>query len=172
MPQFTDVSATDARALALITEYFSDRELSFPSTQGTYRPNFPAPEQFLPPRGVFLLVSGDEGENGRESGGSFVGCGGIRRIEDSRSGATRYEVKHLWLQPNVRGRGWSRQLLGELERRATGFGAAEVVLDTHKSLTAAGALYQSSGYVDTPPYNENPNATNWYLKRLGVTNNG
>jgi hypothetical protein len=40
------------------------------------------------------------------------------------------------------------------------------VLDTNASLAAAGGLYRSSGYVDIPPYNENPNATNWYLKTL------
>ncbi len=162
MPEFTAVSVTDAAAHALLTEYFSDRGLSFPSTHGSYRPTFPTPEQFLPPRGAFLLVNDSE----RNNGGNFVGCGGIRRIEDSLAGAVRYEVKHLWLQPIVRGRGWGRELLRELESRAKAFGANEVVLDTNASLKAAGALYQDSGYLATPPYNDNPNATNWYLKRL------
>jgi hypothetical protein len=57
-------------------------------------------------------------------------------------------------------------LLAELERRAIGFGATESVLDTNASLTAAAGLYHSSGYRSIPPYNDNPNATNWYAKRL------
>lgn len=168
MPGFRDVSVTDARALTLLTQYFSDRRSSFPSAQGSYRTTLPAPEQFLPPNGVFLLVGEDEGENHEgEHARAFVGCGGIRRIDDSLAGAVRFEIKHLWLQEQVRGRGWGRALLGELERRALAFGAAEVVLDTNASLEAAGSLYRSAGYESIPPYNDNQNATNWYRKPLG-----
>ena len=163
MPEFRDVSVTDAGALTLLTQYFSDRRSSFPSAQGSYRTTMPSPEQFLPPRGVFLLVSEDKAEQAAV----FVGCGGIRRLEDSPAGGVRFEIKHLWLQDHVRGRGWGRALLGELERRALAFGAAEVVLDTNASLEAAGSLYRSAGYESIPPYNDNPNATNWYRKPLG-----
>jgi GNAT superfamily N-acetyltransferase len=172
MPEFTPVSVTDAGALKLLTQYFSDRERSFPSAQGTYRTTFPDPKQFMPPRGVFLLVceTPDETPDGKPDGATtdraYVGCGGIRRAEDSPNGAVRYEVKHLFLQPHTRGRRWGTLLLAELERRAREFGADELVLDTNSSLEAAGALYQHSGYQDIPPYNDNPNATNWYLKRL------
>ncbi|MBC7442565.1 MAG: GNAT family N-acetyltransferase [Ramlibacter sp.] len=161
-PAFSDVSVTDTGSIALLTQYFSDRESSFPSRQGRYRTTFPDPGQFIPPHGVFLLV----GEQDGAAEHVFVGCGGIRRIEDSAAGETRYEIKHLWLQPQVRGRGWGHSLLAELERRARAFGAAEVVLDTNASLTAAGALYAGSGYESCAPYNDNPNATNWYRKRL------
>jgi len=176
MPQFTDVPVSDAAATTLLTEYFGERARSFPVAQGSYRPTFPTPEQFLPPRGVFILVSDAPGkepdENAGEDGGEhgrspvFVGCGGIRRIEDSPAGAVRFEVKHLWLRPAARGRGWGRVLLSELERRAKVLGADEVVLDTNASLAAAGALYLSAGYAEIPPYNDNPNATNWYRKAL------
>jgi hypothetical protein len=37
----------------------------------------------------------------------------------------------------------------------------EVVLDTHHTLDAAGALYAHSGYVSIPPYNDNSNVTVW-----------
>lgn len=169
MPEFTPVSVTDAGALALLTQYFSDRESSFPSTQGTYRTTFPDASQFVPPNGLFLLVSDDRDERGATDATEtvFVGCGGIRRLETGPGDPVRFEIKHLFLQPQVRGRRWGRVLLDELERRAREFGAEELVLDTNASLEAAGALYQRSGYVDVPPYNDNPNATNWYLKRLG-----
>ncbi|KGJ76466.1 hypothetical protein GY21_09180 [Cryobacterium roopkundense] len=162
MPEFTDVSVSDPRALALLTEYFADRELSFPAAQGTYRPTFPSEEQFVPPRGVFLLL-GDPADP--------CGCGGIRRLEhspaDSHTDPVRYEVKHLWVQPRARGRGWGRLLLVELEHRAGLFGAREAVLDTNASLEVAAGLYRSSGYEGIPAYNDNPNATNWYGKNLG-----
>lgn len=174
MPQFTPVSVTDVGALSLLTQYFSDRESSFPAAQGAYRTTFPSPEQFVPPRGVFLLVSDDaSGAHGAVGAVGavdptvrYVGCGGIRRIEDGADMSVRYEIKHLFLLPEARGRGWGRDLLAELERRAKEFGATEVVLDTNSSLEAAGALYTRSGYEDVPPYNDNPNATNWYRKQL------
>ena len=95
-----------------------------------------------------------------------VGCGGIRRIADTAAGEPRFEVKHLFLRPVVRGRGAGKLLLRELESRAAAFGAEVVVLDTNASLEAAGGLYRSSGYRDVEPFNDNPNATNWYEKRL------
>ena len=56
MPEFTVVSASDVGALALLTQYFADRETTFPPEQGVYRTTFPDPTQFLPPNGVFLLI--------------------------------------------------------------------------------------------------------------------
>jgi ribosomal protein S18 acetylase RimI-like enzyme len=150
-------AATDSpEAAQLLDEYFGDRVMGF--TGGTYRTVRPDPALFTPPTGVFLLVVDDDHEP--------VGCGGIRRIADSETGAVRYEVKHLYLRESTRGRGWGRDLLAELEGRATEFGADEVLLDTNRSLTAAGGLYRSAGYESVEPYNDNPNATDWYRKVL------
>jgi GNAT superfamily N-acetyltransferase len=167
MPQFQAVSVADTAALTLLTEYFRSPELSFRQAQGTYHPTYPLAEQFVPPNGLFLVVL-DETEDDRadEASGAYVGCGGIRRLENSENEPVRFEVKHLWLQPSARGRGWGRMLLAELEQRAAHLGAAQVVLDTNVSLATAGALYQSTGYDSIPSYNDNPNATHWYGKRL------
>ncbi len=143
---------TDAAAHALLAEYFAFRSASFPGP-GEYRMTFPSAQDFEPPSGVFVLVSDD---------GAELGCGGIRRLS-----ATRYEVKHLWVRPEAQGRGVGTALMAELERRAAGFGATEVVLDTNESLTAAGALYRSSGYESIEPYNDNSNANVWLRKILG-----
>ena len=139
----------------MLAEYFRSRELGF--SGGVYRVSTPDPEVFVPPRGAFVLVEDDEG--------TIVGCGGIRRLEDTDEGP-RFEVKHLWLRPETRGRGWGRALLAELERRARELGSATVVLDTNASLLAAGGLFRSSGFESVPPYNDNPNATHWYAKRM------
>jgi GNAT superfamily N-acetyltransferase len=163
MVSFTEVPTTDARAVGLLSDYFTDRERTFPSAQGAYRTTLPAPEHFVSPAGVFLLTLDEKS--------SPIGCGGIRRIEDRKQtpdtpAAIRYEVKHLWVDPARRGTGAGKAMLEELERRALAFGADEIVLDTNASLEAAGRLYRRSGYLDIPAYNHNPNATNWYGKPL------
>ncbi|SDH38038.1 GNAT family N-acetyltransferase [Microbacterium pygmaeum] len=144
-------------AHALLTEYFALREIGFAHLNRPYAITFPDPASFVPPAGVFLLLLDDEA--------TAVGCGGIRRVADGPDGV-RYEVKHLYLRPETRGRGWGRLLLDDLERRARAFGAVELVLDTHHSLEAAGGLYAASGFSATEPYNDNPNATRWYRKPL------
>jgi ribosomal protein S18 acetylase RimI-like enzyme len=160
MLRFRDANVTDADAHALLGEYFAERAAGFPAAQGEYRPTWPDAAQFTPPAGVFLIAVDDEGE--------AIGCGGVRRIQRRpETLEVRFEIKHLWLSPAVRGGGEGRRLLAELERRAVEYGAQELVLDTNASLVAAGGLYRSSGYVDIEPYNANPNATNWYGKRVG-----
>ncbi len=141
----------------LLAEYFRFREIGFAAQGVVYTAVFPDASAFIPPSGVFLIVEDDEGVP--------VGCGGIRRISDG-PGGVRYEVKHLYLQPATRGRGWGRLLMDALEDHARGFGADELVLDTHHSLEAAGALYANTGFVAVERYNDNPNATRWYGKTL------
>jgi GNAT superfamily N-acetyltransferase len=149
------VDAPDAHEL--LGEYFASREIGFAHQNVVYTTRFPDPALFEPPVGVFVIVDDDDG--------APVGCGGIRLIPDGPRGR-RYEVKHLYLRPGTRGRGWGRLLLEDLQRRAIDFGASELVLDTHHSLEAAGALYARSGFVEIPAYNDNPNATRWYSKAL------
>ena len=156
--------AADApTARDLLSEYFAARAEVFPD--GAYRPVFPAASAFMPPDGVFLVVDARDDDMTEVAGRTAVGCGGIRRIADGPTGV-RYEVKHLYLDPSTRGRGWGRLLLDELERRAREWGAAELVLDTHHTLEAAGGLYASAGFESIAPYNDNPNATRWYGKLL------
>ena len=155
MPTFRALPTDHPLSARLLTEYFTSRELGF--TGGTYTTVRPAPSTFEPPAGLFLVV---------EDEGAPVGCGGVRRIEPGPDGAVRYEVKHLWLQERTRGRGFGKALLLELERRAAELGAEEMVLDTNATLAAAAGLYARAGYVGIAAYNDNPNATNWYAKRL------
>ncbi|MET0735172.1 MAG: GNAT family N-acetyltransferase [Microbacterium sp.] len=145
------------QAHGLLAEYFHSRELGFAHQHVVYTTSFPDPALFAPPAGVFVVVEDDDGAG--------VGCGGIRQIPDGPRGR-RYEVKHLYLRPETRGRGWGRLLLDDLERRARELGARELVLDTHHSLTAAAGLYAAAGFSLIAPYNDNPNATRWYGKPL------
>lgn len=156
MVRLVPLAADHPRAQALLTDYFAMRAETFPSGE-TYRPVFPTASTFEPPAGIFLVLADDEGQD--------AGVGGIRRIDDGPSGI-RYEVKHLYLDPATRGRGWGRMILEALEAQAREWDAAELVLDTHHTLKAAGGLYARSGFTSIEPYNDNPNATRWYGKAL------
>ena len=163
MVDFREASVTDDTAHALLTEYFSSRAASFPASMGRYRTAFPDPADFVPPRGVFLIVEGED----RAGDPADIGCGGIRMLAHD-AGVTRFEVKHLWVQPHLRGTGVGRGLLDELGSRARAFGASELVLDTNASQEAAGRLYRRNGYIEVPAYNDNPNATHWFAKNLST----
>jgi ribosomal protein S18 acetylase RimI-like enzyme len=166
MPRFRETSVSSPDAAALLTEYFIERERTFPSAQGSYTTTLPDATAFVPPRGVFVVVDGDPTVSTAGPSSEPRACGGIRLLSPSASGAVRYEVKHLFVRPTGRGHGLGRALLDELERRASAFGADEIVLDTNDSLAAAGGLYRSAGYETIEPYNANPNATTWYGKAV------
>ena len=151
MVELRPVPVDEPVSRELLAEYFAMRAETFPGQR--YTTVFPSPAVFTEPAGVFIVLTDDEGR--------AVGCGGIRRIPDGERGI-RYEVKHLYLRPETRGRGWGRLLLDDLRRRALEWDAAELVLDTHHTLEAAGGLYASAGFREIAPYNDNPNATRWY----------
>jgi len=157
MVTWRESAVDDPAAHRLLTEYFASRAETFPG--GGYITVFPSPADFVPPRGEFVVAHD-------EQTGTDVGCGGLRRSPSGADGLNRFEIKHLWLQPQTRGRGLGRELLAELERRARDLGAQELVLDTNASQAAAAGLYRSAGYVEIPPYNDNPNATHWYRKSV------
>jgi DNA-binding MarR family transcriptional regulator/GNAT superfamily N-acetyltransferase len=90
-----------------------------------------------------------------------VGCGVLKELEQNTD-----EIKHLWVDPDMRGLGLSRILLVELEEEALRRGKLAVRLDTHPALTEAISLYRTSGYVDIPSYGSNPHAGLWFEKRL------
>lgn len=107
---------------------------------------------FEPPDGSFLIV---------RDGARIVGCAGLRRLDESTA-----EVKRMWIDPDCRGRGLARRLLGGLEDAARTAGRTRVVLDTNSALREAIALYERSGYRNVERYNDNPDAERWFAKEL------
>jgi len=97
-----------------------------------------AATEFTPPDGVFLI-----GYLGTEP----VAMGGLRR-----HGARDVELRRMFVRPSRRGRGLSRAILRELERRAVQMGAERVVLETGQPQPEAVGLYRSSGYRDIEPF--------------------
>jgi DNA-binding MarR family transcriptional regulator len=111
-----------------------------------------APEEVIPPRGC-LLIAFLHGEP--------IGCGAVKHHAGGPS-----EIKRMWVAETARGLGVGRRLLEELEQRAIASGAAAARLETNRSLLEAIAMYGSAGYVEVPPFNDEPFADRWFEKRL------
>jgi putative acetyltransferase len=90
------------------------------------------PEDVCAPRAVFLVAS---------LAGRPVGCGALRPMPDGAA-----EVKRMYVEPDVRGRGVGRRLLAELEGHARRLGYAVVRLETGLLQPEAIRLYEASGY--------------------------
>lgn len=114
------------------------------------------PLALTPPSGVFVVAT---------SGGRVVGCAGLR-FEGADVPPGAGEVKRMWVDPAVRGQGLGRRLLAHLTDLAREAGLRRMVLDTAEDLAAARALYVREGFVETGPYNTNPDAHHWFSRDL------
>ena len=110
------------------------------------------PEDMRPPRGAFLVA---------RLRGRPIGCVALWLPAQSPA-----EIKRMWVTPELRGFGLARRLLAEAEARAVKAGASVLHLDTNRALVEAIALYRRSGFVEVPPFNDEPHAHHWFEKRL------
>lgn len=109
-------------------------------------------KQLVPPKGALVVARLD---------GRPAGCGALRR-----KGADIGEIKHLWVDGTARGLGIGRRILEKLEALARDFGFGIVRLDTNRVLHEARSLYQSCGYREVAPFNDEPYAHHWLEKTL------
>ena len=110
------------------------------------------PDELREPDGAYLV--GYEGDEA-------VAGGGLRRLDQGVA-----EVKRMFVRPAARSRGVARALLEALEQTALELGYETVRLDTGPRQVHGLALYRSAGYVEVPPYNDNPFACFWGEKVL------
>jgi GNAT superfamily N-acetyltransferase len=111
-----------------------------------------AAAEFTLPAGLFLVGYAD---------GLPVATGAWRAHDgpapDFRPGDA--ELKRMYVSESVRGRGFARAVLAELERTAAAQGRLRVILETGTAQPEAIALYTSSGYEPIPKfglYKEDP----------------
>jgi putative acetyltransferase len=115
------------------------------------------PEDVLVPRSGFVV-----GRVGEQA----VACGGYRPLAP-----TVAEIKRMFVAPEFRGRGYSKEILTALERMAFENGYTTVWLETRPLQHAAIALYEQLGYERIPNYGmyEGKQECLCYGKSLGTS---
>jgi GNAT superfamily N-acetyltransferase len=98
------------------------------------------PSDFVGAHAVLLAGSVD---------GQDVAIGGVRWLSDGVA-----ELKRMYVDPSVRGRGLSRVLLRSLLAFAADAGYREVWLETGTKQPEAMALYESEGFTPIPPFGQ------------------
>lgn len=151
--QITPVDPEHRDARYCLAEYVA--ELNRRSTRG-FDPSVGAtalPHEIRPPAGQFFVAY---------LHGEPIGCGAVKHHPDAPA-----EIKRMWVAPQARGLGLGRRLLGTLETCAEAAGARVAHIETSAVLTEALSLYRSTGWVEVPPFNDEPFADHWFEKELG-----
>jgi len=96
-----------------------------------------------------------------ECDGAVVAMGALRR-----TGPDRAEIRRMRVSGAHQRRGFGRQLLEALERRALALGCTVVHLDTTSGQAAARRFYESAGYHEVGRGSEGRFEVIFYEKRL------
>jgi putative acetyltransferase len=81
--------------------------------------------------------------------GIAVGCGAFKPFDDDS-----VEIKRMFVQPEVRGKGIGRMIVNELEKWAAGLNYKYCILETGKRQPYAIKLYENAGYVRISNYGQ------------------
>ncbi|WP_461452070.1 GNAT family N-acetyltransferase [Mucilaginibacter sp.] len=99
---------------------------------------FYAPNNVLDPLDTAVIAYFDE---------KPVGCGCFKKFNNSS-----IEIKRMFVDPAMRGKGIASKILNELENWAKEKGYSQTVLETGVKLDDANALYRKQGYKIIPNY--------------------
>jgi putative acetyltransferase len=89
-------------------------------------------EHLAPGLGTFVIARLD---------GVAIGCGAVRRLDEKT-----VEVKRMYVDPEVRGRGVAKEIIERLEADARAMGANRLVLETGIYQDEAISLYRRVGF--------------------------
>lgn len=145
-----DPASADARWC--LEQYFAELDDRFESGFNRAAVLPAEPEELRPPAGAFVIARLHD---------QIVGCGAVKVHR-----RTPAELKRMWVNPALRGLGIGRRLLMHLEQYARDAGARAVRLETNRALREAIQLYRRSGYVEMPPFNQEPHAHHWFEKQF------
>ena len=93
----------------------------------------------------------------------IAGCVLFRALDSIPQAA---ECKRLFVLPAFRGKNLASHLMDALEDTARAANLRWIYLDSKDIFQAAIAMYRRRGYIDTPRYNQNPEATLFLRKDL------
>jgi GNAT superfamily N-acetyltransferase len=103
-----------------------------------------APGEVMEGRGAFLIAY---------LAGKPIGCGAIRLLEPETA-----EIKRMYVVPDARGHGISKQILAALEAQSCRLGVQKLLLETGERQISAMALYNRAGFVRIPSFGEYVNS--------------
>ena len=86
--------------------------------------------------------------------GEAIGCGAVKRMPASLTSPRYGEIKRMYVDSEVRGRGIGGALLDALESNLISRGIVIARLETGVLQPDALALYEGHGYVRIPPFGE------------------
>ncbi|RQS76315.1 GNAT family N-acetyltransferase [Burkholderia sp. Bp8963] len=136
------VFPADTRSLvAVVREYvrWLDMDLSYRG----FDAEMDAFEQiYTLPSGMFFIA---------DAGGEIAGCAGLLRHT-----AETAELKRLYVREAFRGLSLGEALVTSVIRKAKTLEFSTLMLDSVPQTRFAQSLYERLGFVDTPPYYENP----------------
>jgi putative acetyltransferase len=98
------------------------------------------PEHLEEGRGLFIIARVD---------GRPIGCGALRRIDDSTA-----ELKRMYVDPGERGRGVAKAILAYLTDAGQKMGVRRLVLETGVHQGAAISLYRGAGFIPIDCFGE------------------
>lgn len=139
-------------ALRLVRAMEEEIESLYADREGSIHEIGASPAEMSAPNGAFVVIRAD---------GIAVAGGGLKRWDE-----VSCEIKRMYVEPEMRGKGVSRVLLEAIEEQARELGYSRALLDTGDHQPAAERLYASAGYVEIPDYNGNRVARHWYEKAL------
>jgi DNA-binding MarR family transcriptional regulator/GNAT superfamily N-acetyltransferase len=146
------VPPTHPHAAYALGQYFAEIDRRFDIGFDPALSTLPTADVLTPPHGLMLVAT---------LRGEAVGCGALRL-----HGRGPADLKRMWVAPQTRGLGVGRRVLAELEGHARAAGASAVRLETNRALVEAIALYESSGYVEVPAFNDELYGDHWFEKHL------
>lgn len=96
-------------------------------------------DDVLPPRGAYFLV--------HDQDGCAVGTGSLKRVSEDRA-----EMKHLYVRPEMRGKGLGEALISARIAAARELELSTLVADTFHGNTPMIRLYHRLGFTDAAAY--------------------
>jgi putative acetyltransferase len=109
------------------------------------------PYKYAEPEGTILLA---------KVGEKYAGVVALWKLEDGIC-----EMKRLFVKDEFKGYGIGRKLAEKLIEEAKNKGYKKMNLDTLRRLKAANELYPKLGFIETKPYNYNPESDVAYFEK-------
>jgi ribosomal protein S18 acetylase RimI-like enzyme len=89
----------------------------------------------------------------------LAGCIALRKIDEKIC-----EMKRLFVRTRYRNHGLGKRMVKQIISDAKDEGYSAMLLDTLPTSSEAISLYRSFGFIDIPPYYDNPHRGTVYMK--------